>query len=108
MGACRTETAVAGRALPEKGLEPEGHAADDALRRSHGEQFVVQGLLDTSIPEEIPDGDEHLPLGAVEIEERQRLADLDVKPVVDARGSVALFGSADVPVADAIQHQHAR
>src|SRR5262245_2894987 len=109
IGASRRKAAVAGLGEPWLGkrLETKGHAANDALWRSDGEQFVVKGLIDAGVPEEVADGDEHLPLGAVEVEEWQRLADLDVEPVVDARRGLALFGSADVPVPDAIKHQHA-
>ena len=61
----------------------EGETADDPLRRADHEQFVVHGLIDGRLAEEIPDGDEHLPLRRAEVHEGQRLAHLDVEARIE-------------------------
>ena len=67
------------------GLKTHRETADDALGRTHHHELVIDGLSigDCRFPEEIADGDEHLPSRAGEVHERQRLMDLDVKPRID-------------------------
>src|SRR6185503_1744470 len=71
-------TSLQGR--PALTLETNGNAADDALGRAHHEQFVVDGGVREVVAEQAPHRDQHLPLRAGEIQKRQRLIHLHVKP----------------------------
>src|SRR5205807_5455201 len=84
-------------------LELHGETADDAFRRTNHEQLVVHRLVGYSVSEEVPHGDEHLPLRAAEIQERQRLAHLHVEPCVER-----LPLGARERVAHPVQEHHVR
>src|ERR1051326_2857813 len=87
-------------------LETQRQTADDTLRRADDQQLVINRLVGGRAVEEGANRDEHLPLRVAEIEERQRLPHLHVKPAVRAwpRDEIA----ASEPVADAVEHHHAR
>ena len=56
------------------------NAPDDALWRADRQQFVVHGLVDLGLLEEIPNRNQHFPLGATEVEEWEGLTNLDIEP----------------------------
>jgi len=70
-------------------LRTERQAADDALRWTNDEQFVVDRLIAGRVAKEIADRDQHFPLRAAEIHEGQRLTHLHVETRIERRRLLA-------------------
>src|SRR5262245_49702368 len=89
-------------------LELQRQSADDALRRADDHQLVVDGLIRRRLTEEVANRDEHLPLGAAEVHEGQRLVHLNIEARIERRRLTA-GGHRRVRerVAHAIEHDDA-
>src|SRR5580765_5028976 len=90
-----------------RALELDRDAADQALGRTGNEQFVVDGRFRERFAEEVANRNEHLPLGAHEIHEREALADLQVPAAIEAGTRLGSVG-ANVGAVEFVEHEYVR
>src|SRR5262245_24770130 len=87
--------------------ELDGDAADESLRWARHEQFVVNRRLGERLTEQIANGDEHLPLGAEEVHEGERLTHLHVPAAIEAWPRLGSIRP-DVRAVQLVEHEDAR
>jgi len=87
--------------------EPEGQTTHDALGWADNEELVVNGRFIGDFAEQVPHADEHFPVGAGEVHERERLRHLHVEARAEF-GTEVLERVTRVRIAQTIQGKHVR